>query len=189
MAHRHSRLSTYRLAAQHPDLVRSLVAIETALPGYGLELLADVANGGMWHVGFLAAPGIPEMLLAGRERQFLAEYAFPAMSGTGGAISERDIDEFTRVYSRPNGLRGTTGFYASMLHEGNDIRALAAAGQLTMPVLAVDAGSGDFTRNTMTQIATEVTTVKLDGVGHLAALEAPDELAATLLNFYHQLDS
>ena len=183
-----SGVSTYRLAARHPDLVRSLVAIETALPGYGLELLADVANGGMWHIGFLGAPGIPEMLLAGRERPFLAEYAFPAMSGTGGAVSERDIDEFTRVYSRPNGFRGTTGFYGSMLAEGEDIRALVAQGQLTMPVLAVDAGSGSFTRDTMVQIAADVTTVKLDGVGHLVAMEAPEELAATLLAFYRPLD-
>jgi len=41
------------------------------------EMLADVANGGMWHVGFFVASGIPEMLLAGRERDFLAGCAFP----------------------------------------------------------------------------------------------------------------
>ena len=95
-----------RLAANHPQLVQSFAAIETALPGFGMELLADVAHGGMWHIGFVAAPGIPGMLLAGREREFLAGYAFPAMCGTQGAISERDIDEFIRVYSRPDGSAG-----------------------------------------------------------------------------------
>ncbi len=183
-----SGVSTFRLAAEHPELVRSFAAIETALPGFGAELLADVAHGGMWHIGFLGAPGIPEMLLAGRERQFLAGYAFPTMCGTQGAISERDIDEFTRVYSRPGGLRGTAGFYGSVLAEGDEIKELVARGRLTIPVLAVDAGTGDFTCDAMSQVAEDVTTAKLNGVGHLVAMEAPERLAATLLRFYRPLD-
>jgi pimeloyl-ACP methyl ester carboxylesterase len=61
--------TTFRLAASHPDLIRSYGAIETGLPGYGLEMLADVTHGGSWHIGVLAAPGIPEMLLTGHERR------------------------------------------------------------------------------------------------------------------------
>ena len=182
-----SGVTGFRLAAGHPELVRSFAAIETALPGLGMELLADVAKGGMWHIGFLAAPGIPEMLLAGREREFLAGYAIPAMSGTPGAVSERDIDELARGYSRPDGLRGAAGFYGSMLAEGGEIRRLVARGRLTMPVLAVDA-LADITRDTMAQVADDVTTVKLDGVGHLVAMEAPEALAATLLGFYRRLE-
>jgi pimeloyl-ACP methyl ester carboxylesterase len=53
---------TFRLAAGHPELIRSYAAIETGLPGFGLEMLADVTHGGTWHIGVLAAPGIPEML-------------------------------------------------------------------------------------------------------------------------------
>ena len=183
-----SGVTGFRLAVQHPELVRSFAAIETALPGFGMEMLADPAHGGMWHVGFLAAPGIPEMLLAGREREFLTGYAFPAMCGTPGAVSERDIDEFSRVFSRPDGLRGTAGFYGSMLAEGDEIKELVARGKLTMPVLAVDA-LADFTRATMAQVAQDVTTVKLDGVGHLVAMEAPEALAETLLDFYRPLDA
>lgn len=183
-----SGVGTVRLAAEHPELVRSLTAIETTLPGFGMELLADVAHGGMWHVGFLAAPGIPEMLLTGREREFLAGYAFPAMCGTPGAVTERDIDEFTRVYSRPGGLLGAIGFFGSALGEGDEITELVERRRPTMPVLAVDAGTGTFTRDTMTRIADDVTTVTLDGVGHLVAMEAPERLAATLAGFYRQLE-
>jgi pimeloyl-ACP methyl ester carboxylesterase len=182
-------ITAVRLAASHPELVRSFTAIETALPGYGLERFADVANGGMWHVGFLGAPGIPEMLLAGRERVFLTGFALPAMCDTEGAITEADVDEFTRVYSRPDGLRGTVGVYRSMLTEGHELKALLAARPLIMPVLAVDAGSGDFTSATMRQVATDVTTATLDGVGHLVAQEAPGALAAALLDFYRPLDA
>ncbi|MCU7729676.1 hypothetical protein ODJ79_38670 [Actinoplanes sp. KI2] len=44
------------------------------LPGFGLEALADVTHEGAWHIGVLAAPGIPELLPAGREQQFLGQY-------------------------------------------------------------------------------------------------------------------
>lgn len=182
-------VSTFRLAAGHPKLIRSYAAIETGLPGFGLEMLADVTHGGTWHIGVLAAPGIPEMLLAGREREFLAGYAYPAMSVTEGAITAQDIDEFTRAYSRPDGFRGATGLYRSMLHEGEDIKDLVAHEQLTMPVLAVGAGTGQFTHRTMVQVAQNVTKAQLDGIGHLAAIEAPETLAQTLLNFYRTLDA
>jgi pimeloyl-ACP methyl ester carboxylesterase len=184
-----SGTTTFRLAAQHPELLRSYTAIETALPGFGLELLADVAHGGAWHVGFLGAPGIPELLLVGREREFLTGFAFPAMNGTPGAISDQDVDEFTRVYSRPDGLRGTTGVYGSMLTEGEDIRRLATEHRPTLPVLAVDGGSGPFTSTTMREVATDVTTATIEGVGHFVAMEAPDVLAETLLSFYRRLDA
>ena len=61
--------ATFRVAATHPELVRSYTAIETGLSGFGLEMLADVTHGGGWHIGVLVAPDIPQMLLAGRERR------------------------------------------------------------------------------------------------------------------------
>jgi pimeloyl-ACP methyl ester carboxylesterase len=182
-------VSAFRLAADHPELIRSYAAIETGLPGFGLEMLADVTHGGAWHIGVLATPGIPEMLLAGRERDFLAGYAYPAMSATESAISKQDIDEFTRVYSGPNGFGGATGLYRSMLKEGEEINQIVARQQLTMPVLAVGAGSGPFTHDTMAQIAQDVTEATLDGIGHLAAIEDPEMLARTLLGFYRTLDA
>ena len=185
-----SGATVFRLAATHPEDVLSLTAIEMGLPGFGLEMLADVTHGGTWYIGVLAAPGIPEMLLAGREREFLGQFAFPAMSATPGAITGADIDEFARTYSRPGGWRGATGLYQSMLREGPDIRALAQTPGLTAPVLAVGAGGGPFTAGTMSQAApTEVSSVSLDGVGHYAAMEAPDELAKALLDFTATVDA
>src|ERR1019366_1632640 len=131
-----SGATVFRLATAHPQDMLSLTAIEMGLPGFGLEMLADVTHGGTWHIGVLAAPGIPEMLLAGREREFLGQFAFPAMSATPGAIIDADIDEFARTYSRPGGWRGAAGLYQSMLREGPEIKALAKTPGLTVPVLA-----------------------------------------------------
>jgi pimeloyl-ACP methyl ester carboxylesterase len=185
-----SGATVLRLAATHPDDVLSFNAIEMGLPGFGLEMLADITHGGAWHIGLLAAPNIPEMLLTGREREFLGHFAFPAMSATPGAITEADIDEFVRTYSRPDGWRGAIGLYQSMLQEGEEIVALVAAGKLTMPVLAIGAGGGEFTFATMSQVASgAVRSISLAGVGHYAALEAPEKLAEALVDFFNTVDA
>ena len=181
--------TVFRLATGHPEDVLSLTAIEMGLPGFGLEMLADVTHGGTWYIGVLAAPGIPEMLLTGREREFLGQ-TFSAWSATPGAITDADVGEFVRTYSRPGGWRGAAGLYRSMLQEGADIQALAHEPGLTAPVLAVDGGGGDFTASTMSQAASgQVSSVSLDGVGHYVAMEAPDELAKALLGFISGVDA
>jgi len=184
-----SGATVFRLASTHPDAILSFTAIEMGLPGFGLEMLADVTHGGTWHIGVLAAPGIAEMLLTGREREFIGGFAFPAMTAVQGSITNADIDEFVRTYSRPHGFRGAIGLYQSMLVEGAEIEALADVSPLTVPVLAVGAGGGQFTTATMSQAAAgPVRSVLLDGVGHYAALEAPERLSSALLEFTKSVD-
>ena len=178
-----SGAAVVRLAATWPGDVASLTAIEMGLAGFGLEGLADVTRGGAWHVGVLAAPGITEMLLAGREREFLA-WSLRSMCADPAAVTDADLAEFAQTYARPGGWRGAAGLYRSMLREGEEIRALAAAGALRAPVLAVGAGGGRFTVDTLSQVArAEVRSVLLEGVGHHVALEAPIELARALHGF------
>jgi len=185
-----SGAAVFRLATAHPEDLRSLTAIEMGLPGFGLEMLADITHGGAWHIGVLAAPGIPEMLLAGREREFLGQYAFPSMTAIPEAITDADIDEFARTYSRPGGWRGAIGLYRSMLREGADINTLAQTPGLNVPVLAVGAGGGPFTATTMSAAAsTQISSVQLEGVGHYAAMEAPEELAKALFAFADRIDA
>lgn len=106
------------------------------------------------------------------------------MRATPSAIAGADLAEFARTYSRPDGWRGASGLYRSMLREGEGIRALAAPGALTAPVLAVGAGGGRFTLDTMAQATSEeVRSVVLDGVGHHVALEPPDRLATAIAEF------
>ncbi|UPK42644.1 alpha/beta fold hydrolase [Paenibacillus pabuli] len=183
-----SGATIFRLAVAHPEDVLSFTAIEMGLPGFGLEQLADVTNGGTWYIGVLATPNIPQMLLTGREQQFLEQFVFPIMSLIPEAITKADIEEFVRTYSRPDGWRGAAGLYQSMLREGQEIAALASAHKLCMPVLAIGAGGGEFTVATMSQVASgQIRSVSLDGVGHYAALEAPDKVANALLEFFDSI--
>lgn len=176
--------TVFRLASTHPEDVLSLTAIEMGLAGFGLEGLADITHGGSWHIGVLAAPGIPEMLLVGRESEFLGQFAFPAMTAVQGSVTDADVAEFARSYSRPDGWLGAIGLYRSMLAEGEELAALATSAPLSVPVLAVGAGGGGFTAATMAAAAgRDVESVQLEGVGHYAAMEAPEKLAEAILGF------
>ena len=180
--------TTFRLAATHPELVATYSAIETTLPGFGFEMLADVGHGGAWHIGLLAAPGIPQMLLAGRERQFIADYAVPSLTPAPELFTNADIDEWAHGFARTGGFAGAAGLYRSALAEADQVRELAA-GKLTVPVVAVGGSSGDFTARTMRQVATDVTAVTFDSIGHYVAMEAPERLADALIAFYANVDA
>ena len=185
-----SGATVFRLATTRPGDVLSLTAIEMGLAGFGLERLADITHGGAWHIGVLAAPGVPEMLLTGREREFLGQYAFPSMTATPDAVTDADIDDFARTYARPGGWRGAAGLYRSMLREGPEIKALAQSPGLNVPVLAVGARGGSFTADTMSRAASaDISSVQLDGTGHYAAMEAPGELAKAILGFIDGIDA
>lgn len=180
-----SGATVFRLASTHPEDVLSVTAIETGLPGFGWEALADVAHGGAWYIGLMAAPGMTELLLAGHERDFINRVGFPALTAVKGSVTEADVDEFVRTYSRPHGFRGATGLYNSLLTERDEIQRLAKVSPISAPVLAIGAGGGEFTFSTMTRaVAGQVESVRLSGVGHYPALEAPELLSSAMLAFF-----
>jgi pimeloyl-ACP methyl ester carboxylesterase len=129
------------------------------------------------------------MLLPGHERELLADWAYPMMNGTDGALLPADVDEFLRSYSRPGAWRGTEGLYRSLFTDAGATRALAEASPLTVPVLAVDGANHPFTERSFRPVAAgPFTAVRIEGVGHLVAQEAPAALAAAVLELTASVD-
>lgn len=180
--------TVFRLAVQHPEQVRSLIAVETLVSGFGLERLADVEHGGAWHVGAIATPGVAAFAFSGRMRTFLTDMWFPFTTTVDGAVTAEDVSVFERAYEQPGAWAGPQGLYADALGSGEDLRALASSTGLRVPVLAVD-GSGSSTADGMRSITEDVQAVRLDGVGHHVALEAPDRLADAVRSFTRRLDA
>jgi hypothetical protein len=72
-----------------------------------------------------------------------------------------------------------------MLTEGEELRALAKDRPLRMPVTTIGSRGGEFTNAAFRGVTTkEVTALRLDGVGHYVAQEAPQLLADRLLEVF-----
>jgi pimeloyl-ACP methyl ester carboxylesterase len=77
-----------------------------------------------------------------------------------------------------------------MLKEGAEIQALAENPGLTVPVLAVGGGGGEFTVGTMSKATrSQVRSVQFKGVGHYVAMEAPERLSKALFEFVASIKS
>lgn len=171
------------LAMEHPEAVSHFVFIESGLPGFGLERAMDVTNGGSWHFGFFMAPEFPEMLTAGKEREFLKTFAYRNSAHVQDAISEQDIDEYLRHYTAPGGMSAGFGYYRSLLTDAKENQQWLGR-KLKAPVLAVD-GQFGFRGDpeTMAQVADKVQAVVVPAAGHWVAEEQPGALLDELVPF------
>jgi pimeloyl-ACP methyl ester carboxylesterase len=174
--------TTYRLAATHPEDVIDLTAIESGLAGFGAERLADVTHGGAWYIGALAAAGVAALLFERNARAFIAEYLYPYY---GVAINSQTTAEFARAYGRPGGFSGAAGLYRGMIRGGDELRALAHDAPLTVPVTTIGSAGGGFAHAAFSGVtAGDVRDIRLDGIGHYVAQQAPELLANTLIELF-----
>ncbi|MFD8382833.1 alpha/beta fold hydrolase [Streptomyces sp. NPDC059679] len=178
----------YQLAARHRAHVNALVFAEALFPGFGFEdhtaLTPENVLSGMhlWHLGFYFQPDVPEMLIAGHERELITYMLKNERSHPDTATAEA-VDEYVRCYSMPGGIRSMLAIYRAMLIDAEQNRQ-AARKKLDIPVLALGGSAfiGDRNETQMRLMAHDVTGHVFDA-GHDLAEEVPDEVAAVILPF------
>ncbi len=179
--------SAFALACAMPEAVRSLAVLDVTLPGIG----PDISQGGRrWHHAFHMTPELPEILVQGREREYLGWF-YREFSWQRGAIGEADVDEYVRCYSRPGALRAGFEYYRSIPTDSADNRAILESGyRLPMPVLALGGGRTEARGRagepleSLRAIATNVRGGVVPDCGHFIPEEQPELLAARLLEFF-----
>ena len=178
----------YQLAARHRGEVTALVFAEAFLPGFGFEdraaLTPENVSTGMhlWHLGFYFQPDVPEMLIAGHERELIT-YMLKYERTYPDTAAPEAVDEYVRCYSMPGGIRAMLAIYRAMLVDAEQNRQ-AAQQKLDIPVLALGGSAfiGDRNEAQMLDVAHDVTGHVFDA-GHDLAEEVPDEVAEVVLPF------
>src|SRR6202042_3568234 len=103
-------------AADHPEEVMGLLYIEgpvmlstvlTKIISYTPEAMG---KGSMWWWILPLAPGVPERLVVGHEREFLSWF-YDLATAKRGAITEADVNEVLRTFSGRDGVLGAMGVY------------------------------------------------------------------------------
>jgi hypothetical protein len=89
-----------------------------------------------WHFGFFDVRDLPEMLIAGRERQFLAWFHNSEAVNSRAFTNEAE-ETYARAYSMPGALRAGFEYYRAFPADVIANRDFAKR-KLAMPVLGID---------------------------------------------------
>ena len=181
----------YAYAAQYPDEVRRLAVLELVLAGAGLEELVRERGQQLWHFQFQSVPNLPEALVAGRERLYMAEM-FRPWTYNPAAITDEAFAEYVRAYSEPGAMRAGFDYYRQIPATAEKVRAQRAAqGKLKFPVLALAAdrsmgapGAGDPAKASIERVAEDVTYEVVKDSGHWIPEEQPGFVAERLDRFF-----
>ncbi|MEV7225028.1 alpha/beta fold hydrolase [Streptomyces sp. NPDC093681] len=178
----------YQLAARHREHVTALVFAEALFPGFAFEdhtaLTPENVSGGMhlWHLGFYFQPDVPEMLIAGHERELITYMIKNERSHPDTATPDA-VEEYVRCYSMPGGIRAMLAVYRAMLTDAEQNRQ-AARKKLDIPVLALGGSAFIGARNEdQARLVAHDVTGRVFDAGHDLAEEVPDEMADVVLPF------
>src|SRR6478735_4258766 len=123
----------YAYAQRYRDELSHLILVDAPLPGTAVfDRLRNDPR--VWHFAFHGARDLPELLVQGRERQYL-QYFFDARTTDPSAT---DVDEYAKAYSAPGAMRAGFELYRAFDQDAEDNRAaLQVNGKLDVPVLAI----------------------------------------------------
>jgi len=179
----------YAYAADWPGDVRRLAVFDAALPGVTPPpppgIPSAETNVKTWHFAFNRLDDLPELLLHGREREFLT-WLFRAKSVRPWTITSGDLDEYVRVNAAPGATRAAFSYYRHNLGPEALAHSRARAERkLAIPVLACGAetGVGVGLVETMRLVATDVRGGVFEACGHYMPEEAPRAVAEQVIKF------
>ena len=179
----------YAYAADWPQDIRRLALFDAALPGISQPAAAGIpsaeANLKSWHFAFNRLDDLPELLLQGREREFLT-WLFRAKAVQSWTIAPADLDEYVRVNAAPGASRAALSYYRHQFSpEGLEQSRARAATKLNLPILAFGAetGVGLGLIETLRSVATDVRGGAFENCGHYMPEEAPHAVAKQVIAF------
>lgn len=168
------------LASTHRDAVTKLVVLDAPLPGWS-QWEAMYAR--YWHFGFQQNRDLPELLIAGREYDYISNF-IAVRTVDHGTYDPADIEVFARAFAQPGRTRGAMEWYRAFPLD--HVNGCAWKSEpLTIPVLALggEYRFGPEIVAMMTEFATDVRGGSIAGASHYVADERPSATADAILDF------
>ncbi|WP_432986263.1 alpha/beta fold hydrolase [Dactylosporangium sp. CA-233914] len=156
--------------------LRRAVIMNTVVPG--VPPWEEVRrNPYIWHFGLHAVPGLPELLVAGRERAYF-DYFYDVLSATPGAVPDDARADYAAAYATPGALAAGFSWYRAF---AADAAANAEPADVTTPLLYLrgEHEGGDIAAYAAGFRAVgvrDVTTGVIPGAGHFAPDQSPAEV-------------
>jgi pimeloyl-ACP methyl ester carboxylesterase len=185
-AHDWGAMLAYACAYLHPELVRRLAIYDFSIPGMGqLESLMTPREGPgyIWHLAFQSVPDIAQLLITGREREYLNHF-FRFFAYDPTAIAAEDIDIYVDALQQVGALRAGLQYYIRQYEMGQQVREFSKR-KIDVPVLAYGgaASMGDLVLENLSLLANDVRGGAVERAGHWIPEERPDFVVESLLDF------
>lgn len=174
----------YALASDYPEAVERIALTEAVIPGLAPapQIFVEPSdNIFLWHFMFNQVLDLPEILTAGREKEYL-NFIFDKWSHRRDRIA---ADVYAAAYGTPGGLRAGFAYYRAIPETIRQNRERASR-PLTMPVLAIGSefATADAPMETLRPYAPDLRGDIVPDCGHFVMEESPREFNAQLLPFF-----
>lgn len=175
-------------AAQFPDSTASVVWGECPLPGS--KVYEESKNSLiMWHFTFHQVPDLPELLIQGKEKQYIKHFV-DRLAQNPAAISPHDLEVYALAYSSAGGMRAGLNVYRAFEQDGEiNNKVVQEKGKSKVPCLALWGGrsfADEKSARGMCEEFYEGRTIEfaaVPGAGHWIAEEKPREFVEKVTNF------
>jgi len=161
-------------ALQHEEQLHTLTVIDAAVPGLMSDEVFKPDNAKkIWQFYFHAVADIPELLVVGREKEYLNWY-FSNKSFIASAINEEDRDVYVQAYRGKERLGRGFEYYRAFNLSAQHNREIQH--RLSIPVLAIGGqyALGEQIGNALKAVTTPKVVVIKD-CGHYVPEEQPEE--------------
>jgi pimeloyl-ACP methyl ester carboxylesterase len=183
----------YAHASAHPEDVRRLVLTEALIPWTAPPAAtpSDAQNIKSWHFGFNRLNDLPETLVEGHERAYLA-WLFANKSVRGWTIDPAALNEYVRVFSAPGAARAGFDYYREAFNaSGMKQMKMRLPHKLPMPVFTLG-GEGSLGPNMLLNLQPLAENVRgeiIAGCGHYLPEECASEFTRAVSDFWRQVPS
>jgi pimeloyl-ACP methyl ester carboxylesterase len=170
------------LAAGQREAVTHLVVLDAPMPGWS-RWQEICANPRVWHFAFHQKQNLPELLIRGREHEYVSSFIFDRVFDHG-ALADEDIDAYVKAFAQPGRTRGGLEWYRAFPLDDEHAQAWKAA-PMEMPVLALGGEHrwGPDMVAMMREWAIDVEGGSIRDCGHWVPEEQPAALAEAMLAF------
>jgi len=171
------------LAFTHREAITRLAVLDAPIPGWsGWE--ANLTDPMAWHFPFHMRRDVPEMLIQGREYDYVSIFFSDRTSNHGG-LPHEEVEVYARAFAQPGNVRGSLEWYRAFPSD----HATAIGWKqdpLAIPVLALggDQRWGPRIVAMMQEFATDVSGGSIPECGHWVVEERPAETSEALLGFF-----
>ncbi|WP_406099024.1 alpha/beta fold hydrolase [Streptomyces sp. NBC_01013] len=182
----------FSLALKYESRLRGLALLDAGIPGITLPdtIPTDPERAWKtWHFAFHLVPGLPETLLAGRERDYVGWFLrVKALSSE--TFGDAEIEEYAAALAADGGLHASLAYYRDAAESARKNHEILERRRLAVPVLGISSSHGSIPdmAASIRPWADSATGVVVPDAGHFIPDEQPAAVAAALADFINESD-